>query len=102
MCTWFGDPNVDYGRRRPRVLDGVLVKNAEAWERLEKVTTLVLDKTGTLTEGKPQLLDVCPAVDISASELLHWAASLEQNSGHPLATAIVQVQKNRTSHSIWF
>lgn len=76
-------------------IDGVLVKNAAALERLEKVTTLVLDKTGTLTEGKPQLLDVWPTADFRASELLHWAASLEQNSGHPLATAIVQGAKNQ-------
>ena len=71
---------------------GVLVKHAEALEALERVTTLVLDKTGTLTEGKPQLAGVellgePPAV--SADQLLHHAASLERGSEHPLAAAIV-------------
>lgn len=69
---------------------GVLVKNAEALERLEKVTTLVVDKTGTLTEGKPKLIDVLPSGGFEAKELLRLAASLEQNSEHPLAAAIVQ------------
>jgi Cu+-exporting ATPase len=72
---------------------GVLVKNAEALERLEKVTTLVVDKTGTLTEGKPKLIDVLPAEGFEAKEFLHIAASLEQNSEHPLAAAIVQGTK---------
>jgi len=70
--------------------EGVLVKNAEALERLEKFTTLVVDKTGTLTEGRPKLLDILPADGIDAEEFLHLAASLEQNSEHPLAAAIVQ------------
>ena len=68
---------------------GVLVKNAEALERLEKVTTLVIDKTGTLTEGKPKLMDVLPVNGFAANDLLRLAASLEQSSEHPLATAIV-------------
>jgi Cu+-exporting ATPase len=72
---------------------GVLVKNAEALERLEKITTLVVDKTGTLTEGKPKLIDVLPVDGFDAKELLHIAASLEQNSEHPLAAAIVQGAK---------
>ena len=75
--------------------EGVLVKNAEALERLEKVTTLVVDKTGTLTEGKPKLMDVMPAAGIDAKELLRLAASLEQNSEHPLAAAIVQAAKEQ-------
>jgi len=70
--------------------EGVLVKNAEALERLEKVTTLVVDKTGTLTEGKPRLVDVLPTDGFDAQEFLRLAASLEQNSEHPLAAAIVQ------------
>ena len=74
-------------------LEGVLVKNAEALERLEKVTTLVVDKTGTLTEGKPKLVDVLPTAGFDAKEFLHLAASLEQNSEHPLADAIVQGAK---------
>ena len=74
---------------------GVLVKNAEALERLEKVTMLVVDKTGTLTEGKPKLVDVLPAGGFAAKEFLRLAASLEQNSEHPLAAAIVQGAKEQ-------
>jgi Cu+-exporting ATPase len=70
--------------------EGVLVKNAEALERLEKVTTLVVDKTGTLTEGRPRLRDVLPVAGFDAKEFLGLAASLEQSSEHPLAAAIVQ------------
>jgi Cu+-exporting ATPase len=75
--------------------EGVLVKNAEALERLEKVTTLVVDKTGTLTEGKPKLMDVLPAGGFDKKEFLRLAASLEQNSEHPLAAAIVQGAKEQ-------
>jgi len=74
---------------------GVLVKNAEALERLEKVTTLVVDKTGTLTEGKPKLVDVLPTGGLDAKEFLRLAASLEQNSEHPLAAAIVKGAKEQ-------
>src|ERR1035437_934481 len=73
--------------------EGVLVKNAEALERLEKVTTLVVDKTGTLTEGKPKLVDVLPAGGFDAKEFLRLAASLEQNSEHPLTAALVRGAK---------
>jgi Cu+-exporting ATPase len=69
---------------------GVLVKNAEALERLEKVTTLVVDKTGTLTEGKPKLIDVLPIDGFDTNVLLRLAASLERSSEHPLAAAIVK------------
>jgi Cu+-exporting ATPase len=75
--------------------EGVLVKNAEALERLEKVTTLVVDKTGTLTEGKPKLMDVLPIGGFDAKEVVRLAASLEQGSEHPLATAIVQGAKEQ-------
>lgn len=75
--------------------EGVLVKNAESLERLEKVDTLVVDKTGTLTEGKPKLVDVLPTADGDANEFLRLAASLEQNSEHPLAAAIVQGAKEK-------
>ena len=75
--------------------EGVLVKNAEALERLEKVNTLVVDKTGTLTEGKPKLMEVLPTGGIDAKELLRLGASLEQSSEHPLAAAIVQGAKDR-------
>jgi Cu+-exporting ATPase len=76
--------------------EGVLVKNAEALERLEKVTTLVVDKTGTLTEGKPKLMDVLPSGGFDAKEFLRLAASLEQNSEHPLAAAVVRGAKERS------
>jgi Cu+-exporting ATPase len=75
--------------------EGVLVKNAEALERLEKVTTLVVDKTGTLTEGKPNLMDILPLDGFDANEFLRLAASIEQNSEHPLASAIVKGAKAR-------
>ncbi|GLI95853.1 hypothetical protein LMG27198_48450 [Methylocystis echinoides] len=69
---------------------GVLIKNAEALERLEKVDTLVIDKTGTLTEGKPRVTAIRPLAEITENELLRVAASLERASEHPLAQAIVQ------------
>lgn len=75
--------------------EGVLVKNAEALEHLEKVTTLVVDKTGTLTEGKPKLIDILPTDGLDAKEFLRLTASLEQNSEHPLAAAIVQGAKEK-------
>ncbi len=75
--------------------EGVLVKNAESLERLEKITTLVVDKTGTLTEGKPRLIDVLPVEGIDSNELLEFVASLEQNSEHPLAAAIVGGARDR-------
>jgi Cu+-exporting ATPase len=68
---------------------GVLIKNAEALERFAAVDTLVVDKTGTLTEGKPALVAVAPANGYDETELLSAAASLEQSSAHPLAHAIV-------------
>ncbi len=74
---------------------GVLIKNAEALERLEKVDTLVVDKTGTLTEGKPKLIDVLPSEGFDAKDFLLFAASLEQGSEHPLAAAIVQGAKDQ-------
>jgi Cu+-exporting ATPase len=74
---------------------GVLIKNAEALETLEKVDTLVIDKTGTLTEGKPRVMSINPAGDVSESELLRLLASLEQGSEHPLASAILSAAKER-------
>ena len=74
---------------------GVLIKNAEALERLETVTTLVVDKTGTLTEGKPVLMDILPVDGFAANELVSLAAALEQSSEHPLAAAVVQGAKTR-------
>ncbi|MGJ5619100.1 copper-transporting P-type ATPase [Sulfitobacter sp. MF3-043] len=69
---------------------GVLIKNAEALERFEKIDTLIVDKTGTLTEGKPKLVAVLPEDGHDAAEVLRLAASLERGSEHPLAEAIVR------------
>ena len=69
---------------------GVLIKNAEALERFEKVDTLIVDKTGTLTEGKPRLTAVLPEAGHDEAEVLRLAASLERGSEHPLADAIVR------------
>ena len=74
---------------------GVLVKNAEALERYAAVDTLVVDKTGTLTEGKPRLTEVVPAEGQEAAEVLRLAASLEASSEHPLAAAIVAGAQER-------
>jgi len=74
---------------------GVLVRNAEALELMEGIDTLVVDKTGTLTEGKPSLTDLIPADGITEAELLRYAASLERGSEHPLAAAIVKGAENR-------
>jgi Cu+-exporting ATPase len=74
---------------------GVLVKNAEALEILEKVDTLVVDKTGTLTEGKPRVVSIEPAQDFSEEDVLSFAASLEKGSEHPLAAAIVSAATER-------
>jgi P-type Cu+ transporter len=74
---------------------GVLIKNAEALERLEKVDTLVVDKTGTLTEGKPRLTTVVPRSPFDEAAVLRLAAGLEQASEHPLAAAIVAGARER-------
>ncbi len=71
-------------------LAGVLIRNAEALEVLEKVDTLVVDKTGTLTEGRPRLRAVVPVADADEGEVLRLAASVEVGSEHPLAAAIVE------------
>ena len=74
---------------------GVLIKNAEALERFEKVDTLIVDKTGTLTEGKPKLVAVLPEEGHDEAEVLRLAASLERGSEHPLAEAIVNGAEER-------
>src|SRR4029077_12462376 len=74
---------------------GVLIKNAEALERMEKIDTLVVDKTGTLTEGKPKVVAVVPAKGFEDSQVLRLAASLEKASEHPLALAIVAAAHER-------
>jgi len=74
---------------------GVLIKNAEALELLEKVDTLVVDKTGTLTDGKPRVVSVAGAPGRDENELLRLVAGLEQGSEHPLGTAVVEAAKSR-------
>jgi Cu+-exporting ATPase len=74
---------------------GVLIKNAEALERFEKVDTLVVDKTGTLTEGKPRVTAVVPAAGFDESTVLSFGASLEKSSEHPLAAAILSAAADR-------
>ena len=74
---------------------GVLIKNAEALERFEKVDTLIVDKTGTLTEGKPRLVAVMPEPGHDEAEVLRLAATLEKGSEHPLAEAIVRGAEER-------
>ncbi len=74
---------------------GVLIKNAEALERLESVDTLVVDKTGTLTEGKPRLVRTTAVAPFTEAEVLRLAAGLEQGSEHPLASAIVAGARER-------
>ena len=74
---------------------GVLIKNAEALERFEKIDTLIVDKTGTLTEGKPRLVAVLPEPGHDEAEVLRLAATLERGSEHPLAEAIVRGAEER-------
>ena len=73
----------------------MLFRNAEALELLEQMTTLVVDKTGTLTEGKPRLVTVAPQPPLDETTLLRLAASLESVSEHPLAEAIVAGARER-------
>jgi len=75
--------------------NGVLIKNAESLERMEKVDVIVVDKTGTLTEGKPHLTKIIPAKNFSETEVLTLAASIENQSEHPLAKAITNAAKER-------
>jgi Cu+-exporting ATPase len=74
---------------------GVLIKNAEALERMERIDTLVVDKTGTLTEGKPKVVAIVPAMGFDESDILRLAASVERSSEHPLAEAIVRAAQER-------
>jgi Cu+-exporting ATPase len=74
---------------------GVLIKNAETLERMERIDTLVIDKTGTLTEGKPKVVAVMPASGFDETRVLQLAASIERGSEHPLAAAIVAAAAER-------
>jgi len=77
---------------------GVLIKNSEALESLEKINTVMIDKTGTLTEGKPKIAQIIALDSWQENQLLAWAASVERNSEHPLAQAIVQGAKEQGIH----
>ncbi len=90
-----GDADVDHGGCGTRGVAGVLVKNAEALETLEQVDTLVIDKTGTLTEGRPAVTAIITAEGIAESDLLRLCAGVEQASEHPLAAAIVEQARQR-------
>ncbi len=95
VCTGLATPMsiMVWGRqRRPTWL---LIKNAEALERLEKIDTIVVDKTGTLTEGRPKVTHILPAQGFDEGTLLAMAASLERASEHPLAVAIVAAADER-------
>ena len=74
---------------------GVLIKNAEALERMERVDTVVADKTGTLTEGKPSVTALVPVAELAEADLLRLAAAVEQASEHPLARAVVEAARDR-------
>lgn len=89
MRAWTRDADVDHGRVGRGAGLGVLIKNAEALERFEKVDTLVVDKTGTLTEGRPKVTSVRTVSGIDEREFVRLAASLEKSSEHPLAPAVV-------------
>jgi len=78
--------------------EGILFKNAEAVEALHKVDTIVVDKTGTLTEGKPRLAECVPVPGFAAEELLRQAAAVEKNSEHPLARAVVHAAQEQHLH----
>ncbi|MCW5685720.1 MAG: heavy metal translocating P-type ATPase [Pseudolabrys sp.] len=75
--------------------DGVLIRNAEALERMESIDTLVIDKTGTLTEGKPKVVAVVPAEGFDESDVLRFAAGVERGSEHPLGAAIVAAAQEK-------
>ena len=74
---------------------GVLIRDAEALQALDRVDTLVIDKTGTLTEGKPRVIAVAPWGSTPEADLLQFAAAVERNSEHPLARAIVEAAEAR-------
>ena len=95
LCIGTRDADVDHDRHRARRAGGRLIKNAEALERFETIDTLIVDKTGTLTEGNPRLVAVMPEDGHDEAEVLHLAASLERGSEHPLAEAIVRGAEER-------
>jgi Cu+-exporting ATPase len=74
---------------------GILIRDAQALEQFERIDTIVIDKTGTLTQGKPELVSIVPAAGIDQTALLRFAASVERGSEHPLALAILKAAKAR-------
>ena len=94
-CAGAGDADVDHGRHRPRCVGRRAGAPGRGARAPEKVNTLLVDKTGTLTEGKPRLASIVPADGHSEDEVLGWAASLEMASEHPLAAAIVAAARER-------
>ncbi len=74
---------------------GVLIRSAEVLEHLERVDCVIVDKTGTLTEGRPRVVAIAPVEPWTAEEILQWAASLEQGSEHPLAAALIHAAQER-------
>ena len=96
-----GDADVDHGRHRPRRAAGVLIRNAEALELLEKVDTLVVDKTGTLTEGKPrrEAVVAAPALTEDSDVLAYGGQRWSSASEHPLARAIVERRREQRSRA---
>ncbi len=76
--------------------EGILIRDAEVLEVMEKVDTLVVDKTGTLTEGRPRLTEIRTAADFTDDDILRWAAAVEAQSEHPLAAAVVAAAKDRS------
>ena len=93
-----GDADVDHGRHRPRRAGGVLFRNAEAIEQLRTIDTLIVDKTGTLTEGRPAFRSAHATDGFTEDALLQLAASLDQASEHPLADAILAEARERNCH----
>jgi len=75
--------------------NGILIRNGEALQTCDKLNTIVLDKTGTVTEGSPRVMDVITAEVIETNDVLRWAASLESASEHPLADAIIQAARDK-------
>src|ERR1043166_8277740 len=75
---------------------GILIRDAEALEQLERVDTLVIDKTGTLTEGRPKVVAVIPAAGYDQDDLLRLAGSVERASEHPLAQAVLKAAQERS------
>lgn len=80
--------------------NGILIKNAESLEQLHKIDTLVLDKTGTITKGKPELTDIIPVNNLTEDKCLELLASLEKSSEHPIASAILELAKSKNINPV--